>query len=113
MGHQSIGQSYGSSIVQCQEIVHGKVDKIIHKGHKLFDGLSNIFEATRYHSLIIKRSTLSSELEVIAETENNIIMGIKHKHKKIYGLQFHPESIGTKNGKLIFKNYLDLISYEY
>ena len=113
LGHQSIGQAFGGSIIQCKEIMHGKIDLIKHSGHKIFRGVSTNFEATRYHSLMIKRKTLPSTLKIIAETKNKVIMGIAHKNKKIFGLQFHPESIGTRNGKIILKNFLNLINYEY
>ena len=112
LGHQSIGQAFGGKIIQCEEIMHGKIDKIQHNNHRLFRGLSNEFEATRYHSLIIKKESLPKVFEVIAKTENNIIMGIAHKDKNIFGLQFHPESIGTINGKTILKNFLKIINYE-
>ena len=92
--------------------MHGKIDNITHTGHKLFKGIDNNFKATRYHSLVIERKSLPKELEIIAETKNNIIMGIAHKKEKIFGLQFHPESIGTKFGKNIFKNFIKLINYE-
>ena len=113
LGHQSIGQSYGGSIVQCKEIMHGKIDTIIHLGHELFKGVNTNFQATRYHSLILERKSLPSNLEIIAETKNKIIMGIAHKNKKIFGLQFHPESIGTEVGKSILENFLSIIEYEY
>ena len=113
LGHQSIGEGYGGKIIQCSEIMHGKIDIIKHNGHEIFKGIENNFKATRYHSLIIERKSLPSELEIIAETNNNIIMGIMHKSKNILGLQFHPESIGTFEGKLILKNFLNLINYEF
>ena len=113
LGHQSIGQSYGGSIVQCKEIMHGKIDMIEHSGHELFKGVNKNFKATRYHSLIVERETLPPNLKIIAETRNKIIMGIAHKNKNIFGLQFHPESIGTIVGKTILKNFLSIIKYEY
>ena len=113
LGHQSIGQSFGGSIVQCEEIMHGKIDTIKHSGHELFKGDDKSFQATSYHSLILDRKSLPSSLEIIAETKNKIIMGIAHKNKKIFGLQFHPESIGTKVGKSIIENFLSIIEYEY
>ena len=113
LGHQSIGQSYGGSIVQCKEIMHGKIDMIEHSGHELFKGVNKNFKATRYHSLIVQRETLPPNLKIIAETRNKIIMGIAHKNKKIFGLQFHPESIGTEAGKTILGNFLSIIKYEY
>ena len=109
LGHQSIGQSYGAKIVQCEEIMHGKVDNITHNNHKLFKGINRIFKATRYHSLIIERKTISDDFDIIAETNKKIIMAIAHKSKKIFGVQFHPESIGTMSGKLILKNFLNII----
>ena len=113
LGHQSIGQGLGGSIIQCKEIMHGKIDKITHFGHKLFKNVQNNFYATRYHSLIIDKKTLPENLEIIAETKNKIIMGVAHKNKKMFGLQFHPESVGTENGKLILENFLNIINYEF
>ena len=112
LGHQSIGQSFGGKIIQCSEIIHGKVSKIIHNNHKLFKNINKIFSATRYHSLIIEKKTLNSEFEIIAKTEKNIIMGIAHKKFVTYGVQFHPESIGTKSGQTILSNFLKIINYE-
>ena len=113
LGHQSIGQAFGAKIIKCKEVKHGKIDNIIHNNHILFNGISNDFKATRYHSLIIDNNSISSDFDIIAKTENNIIMGIAHKKRNIFGLQFHPESIGTKKGKNILKNFLDIINYEY
>ena len=112
LGHQSIGQAYGAKIVECKEIMHGKIKKIKHAKHPLFKNINENFNATRYHSLIVEKKTLPSNLKIIAETNNKIIMGIAHKEKQIYGLQFHPESIGTEVGKIILKNFLNLIKYE-
>ncbi len=112
LGHQCIGQAFGGNIINCQEIMHGKIDKIHHNNHVLFKGIKEDFEATRYHSLIIEKNTLSSDFEVIASTKNKIIMGISHIERYIFGLQFHPESIGTNDGKQIFKNFLEVIKYE-
>ena len=111
LGHQSIGQAFGSQIIQCNQIMHGKIDNIIHNNHNIFKNVEKNFKATRYHSLIIDKKTLSKEFEIIAKTNNNTIMGIAHKTKKIIGLQFHPESIGTKSGKNILKNFLKIIKY--
>ena len=112
LGHQSIGQSFGGNIIQCSEIIHGKVCKIEHNNHKLFTGVNKIFSATRYHSLIIEKESLNSDFEIIAQTDKNTIMGIAHKKFSTYGVQFHPESIGTKYGKTILKNFLNIINYE-
>ena len=112
LGHQSIGQAFGGKIVQCEEIMHGKIDSIDHYNHPIFNGVSNEFNATRYHSLIIEKKSLPKDFEIIAKTKNDIIMGIAHKNNNIIGLQFHPESIGTINGKTILKNFLNIINYE-
>ena len=112
LGHQSIGQAFGSKIIESSEIMHGKIDSIIHNNHNIFEGISNEFNATRYHSLIIKNDTLSKNFEIIAKTKNDIIMGIADIKKNIIGLQFHPESIGTIDGKKILKNFLKIINYE-
>ena len=111
LGHQSIGQAFDGTIIQCPEIMHGKVCEIKHTNHKLFKGISTSFKATRYHSLIIERNSLNNDFEIIAQTDQNIIMGIAHKKFYTYGLQFHPESIGTKVGKTILNNYLKIINY--
>ena len=111
LGHQSIGQAFDGDIIQCPEIMHGKVCEIKHTNHKLFKGISTSFKATRYHSLIIERNSLNNDFEIIAQTDQNIIMGIAHKKFYTYGLQFHPESIGTKVGKTILNNYLKIINY--
>ena len=112
LGHQSIGQAFGGTIIKCPEIMHGKLDTIKHNNHPLFNKINSNFLATRYHSLIIDKKTLSKDFEIIASTQKNIIMGIAHKKMNIYGLQFHPESIGTLDGKKILKNFLKIINYE-
>ena len=89
-----------------------KIDNIKHNGHKLFQGIDKNFNATRYHSLILEKNSLPKNFEIIAETNNKIIMGIAHKKQKIFGLQFHPESIGTKSGKTIFENFIKIINYD-
>ena len=113
LGHQSIGQAFEGSIIKCNEIVHGKIDGIKHFNHPLFRNIKDNFKATRYHSLIIDRNSLSDDFDIIAENNKKIIMGIAHKKLPIYGLQFHPESIGTNEGKTILKNFLEIINYEY
>ena len=107
LGHQAIGVSYNAKIINSNQIIHGKTSLIKHNGDMLFKGLNNPFEATRYHSLIIERATLPSQLKVIAES-NNMIMGIKHIDRPMYGVQFHPESIKTENGLKIIENFLNL-----
>ena len=111
LGHQSIAQAFGAKIIKCEEIMHGKIDKMKHYNHKIFKNIENNFSATRYHSLVIDRKTLSSEFIITAETKKNIIMGIAHSNLPIYGFQFHPESIGTHVGKNLLKNFLALINY--
>ncbi len=109
LGHQSIGQAFDSKIIKCNEIMHGKVDEIYHFGHPLFKNIDSVFKATRYHSLIIEKKSLSKNFIITAETKNKIIMGIAHKKYHVYGLQFHPESIGTFCGKIILNNFLNII----
>ena len=111
LGHQSIGQAFGAKIIKCEEIKHGKIDLMKHFNHDIFKNIENNFLATRYHSLIIDRNTLSKEFIITAETNNKIIMGIAHTKLPIYGFQFHPESIGTKIGKVLLANFLRLINY--
>ena len=112
LGHQTIAQALGGKIIQCEEIMHGKICEIKHNNHILFKNVKNTFKATRYHSLIIERHSLPNNFEIIAETNNNIIMSIAHKNQSIFGVQFHPESIGTSDGKQILKNFLEIINYE-
>ena len=106
LGHQVIGQVFGSKIIQAKKLMHGKTSKIISKKTGILKNLPKIFEATRYHSLIIDKKTLSKNLEITAETKDGIIMGIKHKKYNVHGVQFHPESIKTKLGIKILKNFI-------
>ena len=108
LGHQIIGQSFGSRIVQAKQLVHGKTSKIISKNKGILKNIPKTFEATRYHSLIIDKKTLSKDLEITAETLDGIIMGIKHKLYNLHGVQFHPESIKTKSGLKILKNFINI-----
>lgn len=108
LGHQAIGAAFGARVIRSHEIMHGKTSFIYHDGKTIFKGLPNPFEATRYHSLIIERETLPECLTVSAWTSNGIIMGIRHKKYIIEGVQFHPESILTKVGKDLLKNFLRL-----
>jgi anthranilate synthase component 2 len=107
LGHQSIGDAFGGTIVRAKEIVHGKTSSIHHDGWKLFEGLSNPFTATRYHSLVIDRATLPKELIVTAWIEDGTIMGVRHRDAPTVGVQFHPESIATENGIVILRNFLE------
>ncbi|BCV23409.1 aminodeoxychorismate/anthranilate synthase component II [Gelria sp. Kuro-4] len=106
LGHQAIGYAYGAKIVRAGKIVHGKTSMIIHNGHWVFYGVKNPICATRYHSLVIEKESLPEELEITARTSDGTIMGIKHKKLPVYGVQFHPESVLTENGKQILKNFL-------
>ena len=106
LGHQIIGQVFGSKIVQAKKLMHGKTSKIISKKTGILKNIPKNFEATRYHSLIIDRKSLSKDLEITAETQDGIIMGIKHKRYNVHGVQFHPESIKTKLGLKILKNFI-------
>ena len=107
LGHQIIGQVFGSKIVQARKLMHGKTSKIKSKKIGILKNLPNTFEATRYHSLIIDKKTLSKELEITAETEDGVIMGVQHNKFNIHGVQFHPESIKTKFGMKILKNFIN------
>ena len=106
LGHQAIGQALGGKIIKAPEIVHGKTSAIHHRADGIFQNVPIPFEATRYHSLIVDRSTLPACLEVTAWTSTGIIMGLRHREFPTFGVQFHPESIATKNGKQILANFL-------
>ena len=108
LGHQIIGQVFGSKIIQAKKLMHGKTSKIISKKTGVLKNLPKIFEATRYHSLIIEKKTLSKDLEITAETKDGLIMGIRHKKYHVHGVQFHPESIKTKIGIKILKNFIKI-----
>ena len=107
LGHQIIGQVFGSKIVQAKKLMHGKTSKINSKKIGILKSLPKTFEATRYHSLIIDKKTLSNQLEITAETDDGIIMGVQHKKYNIHGVQFHPESIKTRIGIKILKNFIN------
>lgn len=109
LGHQSIGQAFGGKIVRAPRIMHGKISLIHHDGKTLYHGLANPFEATRYHSLVIAPESLPDCLEVSAWTEEKEIMGVRHKTLKVEGVQFHPESILTVEGKKLLKNFLERV----
>jgi len=106
LGHQCIGQAFGSAIVRATRLMHGKTSPIHHDGTGIYYGLSNPFTATRYHSLTIDRATLSDEFAVTAWTDRNELMGIRHKSKPIEGVQFHPESFLTAEGSRLIANFL-------
>jgi anthranilate synthase component 2 len=108
LGHQCIGEAYGGTVTHAGEIRHGKTSAIHHDGKGVFKGLDNPFEAVRYHSLAVMREGLPDCLEVTAWTENGIIMGLRHKEYIVEGVQFHPESIMTTNGKRLLQNFLEM-----
>ena len=108
LGHQIIGQVFGSKIVQAKKLMHGKTSKIISKKLGILKNLPKSFEATRYHSLIIDKKTLSKHLEITAESKDGLVMGVQHKKYNVHGVQFHPESIKTKLGIKILKNFIRL-----
>lgn len=108
LGHQAIGQNYGAKVVRGGVPMHGKISTIRHFGLSVFKGLPERFQATRYHSLVVDRSTLPNSLTITAETEDGTIMGICHREHPVHGVQFHPESIATEHGHALLRNFLDL-----
>ena len=108
LGHQAIGQAFGGKVIRAKEVVHGKTSRVFHDDKGLFAGLPNPFEATRYHSLIVERSSLPECLEITAKTWDEEIMGLRHKSLPVEGVQFHPESFLTKVGKDLLRNFLRL-----
>jgi anthranilate synthase component 2 len=107
LGHQAIGQAFGGKVIRHSEIVHGKMGHIRHTGKGLFAGLPSPFEATRYHSLVVERSSCPESLEITAELEDGTIMGLQHRELPVHGVQFHPESIASQHGHALLKNFLD------
>ena len=105
LGLQCIGEFFGGNVIRAPEVMHGKTSAISHTNLGVFAGVSNPLEATRYHSLVVERESLPDTLEITAETNDGIVMGLKHKHHRIEGVQFHPESILTQEGHLILKNF--------
>ena len=106
LGHQVIAECFEAKVIQSGEPVHGKVSKIFYNKSKLFEGMNNPFNATRYHSLIVDEKTLKPNLLITAKTQHNVIMAIEHRRLPFFGVQFHPESIATDNGHLLLKNFL-------
>ena len=109
LGHQAIGAVFGANIIKAKELMHGKTSEIQHDGNFLFEGMPNNFTATRYHSLVIEEKTLSKDFVVNARTQDGSIMGIQHSKLNVSGVQFHPESIMTEDGKKLFSNFLNTI----
>jgi anthranilate synthase component II len=108
LGHQAIGQAFGGQVVRAPVPVHGKLSDIAHRGESVFRGINGPFKATRYHSLVVDRGSLPGDLSVTAQTGDDLIMGLAHASRPVHGVQFHPESIASEHGHLIFKNFLEL-----
>ena len=108
LGHQAIGAAYGGDVVRAPVPVHGKLSTIKHKGEGVLRGINAPFEATRYHSLVVKRDSMPADLAVTAETDDGLVMAMSHKRHPVHGVQFHPESIASEHGRTILKNFLDL-----
>ena len=108
LGHQAIGQAFGGRVIRAPELMHGKSSEVIHDGRTIFDGLADRFQAGRYHSLIVEKESLPPALEVSARTPEGVIMGLRHRELKVEGVQFHPESILTSEGKQLLANFLKL-----
>jgi anthranilate synthase component 2 len=108
LGHQTIGQAFGGEVVRAPHPMHGKASRIEHNARGLFRGLNGPFQATRYHSLVIERSTIPADLEVSAEADDGVIMAVSHRERPAHGVQFHPESIASEHGHQILRNFLDL-----
>ena len=106
LGHQCIGEAFGGKVVRAARLMHGKTSPILHDGRTIFAGLSNPFEAMRYHSLLVERRSIPACMEVSAYTAEGEIMGLRHRECRIEGVQFHPESIGTREGKDLLRNFL-------
>jgi len=108
LGMQSIGQAFGGEIIGATSLMHGKVSEINHEGKGVFRGIADGFVATRYHSLAVRRETLPADLEITAQADDGLIMGLQHKRYPVHGVQFHPESIASENGHAILQNFLDI-----
>jgi len=108
LGHQAIGQAFGGRVIRAPELMHGKASEVSHDGKTIFAGISERFLAGRYHSLIVEKESLPSCLEISASTADEIIMGLRHRELKVEGVQFHPESILTSDGKQLLANFLKL-----
>ena len=108
LGHQAIGQTFGGRVVRAPSLVHGKASEVYHDGKTIFEGLEHGFKAGRYHSLVVERETLPASLEISATTPDGVIMGLRHRELKVEGVQFHPESILTPDGKRLLANFLKL-----
>ena len=110
LGHQAIGQVFGGKVVRAKTLMHGKTSDIHHEGHGLFEGLPTPFTATRYHSLTVERNSLPECLEVTAQTDDGVVMGLSHREYPVHGVQFHPESIASDQGHELLKNFLAIVN---
>ena len=110
LGHQCIGQVFGGEVVRAPRVMHGKTSEITHDGQGVFAGIVSPFTATRYHSLVVDRESVPDELEVTAESEDGLVMGLRHRELPIEGVQFHPESILTESGHDLLRNFLGRVS---
>ena len=110
LGHQAIGQAFGGKVVRAKTLMHGKTSDIHHDGHGLFEGLPTPFTATRYHSLTVERNSLPECLEVTAQTDDGVVMGLSHREYPVHGVQFHPESIASDQGHELLKNFLAIVN---
>jgi anthranilate synthase component 2 len=108
LGHQAIGQAFGGKVTRAPVPVHGKLSEIRHNGASVFHGINGPFQATRYHSLVVERSSMPRELMVTAQTGDGIVMGLMHESRPTHGVQFHPESIASEHGHLMLKNFIDI-----
>ena len=108
LGHQAVGQAFGGRVVRAPYVMHGKVSAIHHCGRGVFEGLPSPFEATRYHSLVIERDSVPDCLEITAETEDGLVMGLAHKEHPVHGVQFHPESIASEHGHALLRNFIEI-----
>ena len=108
LGHQAVGQAFGGRIVRAPQPLHGKVSSVSHSGKGVFAGLPTPMQVTRYHSLMVERETLPRELEITAESEDGVIMGLQHRELPVHGVQFHPESIASEHGHQLLRNFLSL-----
>jgi anthranilate synthase component 2 len=106
LGHQAIGQVFGGKVIRAPLPVHGKLSLIQHKGAGVFRGINGAFQATRYHSLVVERASMPAGLTVVAETDDQLVMGLAHRELPVHGVQFHPESIASEHGHLILRNFL-------
>ena len=111
LGHQCIGQAFGGRVVRAEAPMHGKLSQVEHDGAGVFKGLPSPFEATRYHSLVLERDSLPDCLEVSAETEDGVVMGVRHRELPIHGVQFHPESIASEHGHALLRNFLAIAGH--